>query len=81
VAGLQACVGGRWSDCVGRVEASEERCNARDDDCDGRIDEDLERSCERGCRSRCVLGVWGPCVHPRGDHDRCRARDDDDDDD
>ncbi len=38
--GSQTCdVYGRWSECEGNVEPSEEVCDIRDNDCDGGIDE------------------------------------------
>nr|MDQ3034440.1 putative metal-binding motif-containing protein [Myxococcota bacterium] len=72
VPGVQTCVAGRWSACVGRIEGHDETCNALDDDCDGRVDEALERDCPGGrhrCRSTCTVGVWGPCTDRDGD--RC----------
>lgn len=75
IAGVQTCLGSRWSECAGRVEAREESCNAVDDDCDARVDEDLEVGCGHGCHSRCVLGAWGPC---RDAHGLCEPDDDED---
>jgi hypothetical protein len=44
--GLQTCSVGSWGECEGEVTpmASDECCNARDDDCDGIIDEGCEDS-------------------------------------
>jgi hypothetical protein len=57
-----------------RCESAEE-CNARDDDCDGRTDEDLVRRCGRLglCWQRCEDGDWGSCdglCHDDDDDDR-----------
>lgn len=39
--GEQVCKQGRWSSCEGEVLPVAEICNGSDDDCDGRIDEDM----------------------------------------
>ena len=69
-----------------------ERCNALDDDCDGRVDEDVTRACYDGppgtldvglCREgvrACVQGAYGACqgdVGPTGDDSRCDGLDED----
>ena len=46
-----------------------EECNARDDDCDGMVDEDLERPCADGGTELCEDGTWlgcptEPCLDP-----------------
>ncbi len=38
-AGVQACEGGRWADCLGAVLPAIETCNGVDDDCDDATDE------------------------------------------
>ncbi|MBV72114.1 MAG: hypothetical protein CMH52_12370, partial [Myxococcales bacterium] len=43
--GVQSCVFGQWSPCVGDVGPSDERCNNADDDCDGQVDERLVTAC------------------------------------
>lgn len=64
--GVQYCIDGMISEvCEGSVGPSDEVCNGRDDDCDGRTDERLERPqadlqegvC-RGARQRCERGRW-----------------------
>ena len=64
---------GEWGDCEG-LTITDEECNAIDDDCDGLIDEDLERGCYTGeegtvfvgeClpgTQECRMGIWRPCL-------------------
>lgn len=67
-----------------------ETCNNRDDDCDGRVDDGLSRSCYTGpagtsgrglCRAgtqTCAAGAWGTCAGqtlPRAE--TCNRMDDD----
>lgn len=66
--GSQTCSGGGWGGCVGSVEPSAEDCNGRDEDCDGRTDEDLVRRCGTDV-GECVSGLqscgdarWQACV-------------------
>ena len=47
--GTQACNNGQWeTTCVGEILPTAETCNNQDDDCDGKIDEELSRSCYTG---------------------------------
>ncbi|MBK04015.1 MAG: hypothetical protein CL932_04535 [Deltaproteobacteria bacterium] len=39
--GVRTCQGGAFGACVGEVLPKQELCNDLDDDCDGRVDEDL----------------------------------------
>jgi len=66
--GTQTCVAGAWGACAGAIVASPEKCNNVDDDCDGKVDEDLTEACgssigacKQGVRT-CVGGVFGGCV-------------------
>ncbi len=79
--GSRACVAGRWGMCAPPSES----CNARDDDCDGSIDDGLgcERDRTEGCTTTCgSTGMrtcssscaWGACAPPT---ETCNARDDD----
>ena len=70
--GLRICRYGRYGRCVGEVVPSRERCNGKDDDCDGKVD-GLGRPCYAGptgtrgvgaCKDGaqvCSAGVWGAC--------------------
>jgi len=88
--GTQTCGAGAWRSCSGQVVPSAEGCNNRDDDCDGRVDDGLSRSCYTGpagtsgrgiCRGgtqTCAAGAWGGCsgqVVPRAES--CNRLDDD----
>src|SRR6185503_8028520 len=42
--GMQICVDGRWSSCLGGVVAVEEVCNGEDDDCNGAVDDGVGRT-------------------------------------
>lgn len=50
--------GGFWSTCEGEVAPTDEVCNLRDDDCDGRVDEGVQSPCG-GCDAGCLGVVWG----------------------
>lgn len=73
-AGKQKCSNGKWGSCVGEVLPGKESCNNEDDDCDGRIDENLTQVCFSGTqdtrakgeckdgRQTCTSGAWGSCI-------------------
>ncbi len=39
--GSQSCQAGHWSSCVGQILPQKEICDAKDNDCDGQIDEQI----------------------------------------
>src|SRR6185369_4666620 len=70
--GTQSCViqGGvaSWGACSGQVLPGQESCNALDDDCNGKVDDGLSRSCGNNvgaCRPGtqvCAAGARGACT-------------------
>ena len=74
-AGRQTCSGGKWDkQCKGEQAPVVETCNNQDDDCDGQVDELLNRRCTYtgpqgtegvgACRAgfkTCSAGGWGSC--------------------
>ncbi|MCB9643745.1 MAG: hypothetical protein H6728_11790 [Myxococcales bacterium] len=72
--GTQTCTAGQWGTCVGEVAPATETCNNKDDDCDGKIDETVTKTCYTGpantagkgsCQNgtqTCGAGQWGACT-------------------
>jgi hypothetical protein len=89
-AGLQTCIDGVWSECVGEIPAAEESCDGQDNDCDGATDEDCDclsgdtkpcgtntGECQAGTMS-CTNGKWGDCegeIAPQ--NEACDGKDND----
>ena len=69
--GEQACTAGVWGECEESVLPQPESCDDVDEDCDGRVDEDIFEACGeapnegigqcRAGRKTCVAGVFGEC--------------------
>tara|TARA_B100001989_G_scaffold235551_1_gene196865 strand:+ start:9917 stop:13585 length:3669 start_codon:yes stop_codon:yes gene_type:complete len=69
--GTQRCEGGFWSLCSQQILPTPERCNGKDDDCDGQVDNNLQPGplCQRqygscvGVRqTSCTNGKWDACT-------------------
>jgi len=57
-----------------------EKCNGQDDDCDGKIDESLTRTCSSKCGSgqeTCQGGTWVNCTAKTPSPELCNGKDDD----
>ena len=62
--GTETCTNGIWGSCVGSVGPTNEICDGKDNDCNGKIDNNLTQSCSNACYSgqkTCSNGVWGAC--------------------
>jgi MYXO-CTERM domain-containing protein len=78
--GVQDCVNGQWSDCTGGVAASAEVCDGLDNDCDGKVDEELYQPCYTACgegEEICINGEWTGCTSPQPTGEICDAIDND----
>lgn len=72
--GTRTCQNDKWGPCQGEVKPKAEACDTRDNDCDGKVDENdadaakpLSRSCQGACSpgsQTCTQGAWGSCQAP-----------------
>ncbi len=67
--GTQSCPTGAamptWGECVGSIFPTSEQCNARDDDCNGRVDDPQPERCD-GTDNNCDGRVDETCLCPAG---------------
>lgn len=59
-AGVRSCLAGSWGPCVSQIGPSAESCDGKDNDCDGKVDEDfptLGQSCSVGIGECKSLGI------------------------
>ncbi len=65
--GMKTCYGGRWSGCVPRRTAMPERCNGKDDDCDGQVDETFKEQYSYctvpNQKGICAIGEYKYCLN------------------
>ena len=73
IAGVKTCAVGRWGTCQGEVTPIAEVCDAKDNDCNGAIDDGLVKACYSGSAATlgigtctagtttCAAGKWGAC--------------------
>ncbi len=79
--GIQHCINGKWdSKCENLVKPQPEKCDGKDNDCDGKIDENLVRPCKTICgvgKETCLSGHWKNCTAPQPQPEKCDAKDND----
>jgi len=82
--GTQTCESGAWGKCMCN-DPEVETCNGKDDDCDGKVDEDetgvgMTRSCDTACgpgTEVCSGGKWMNCNATVPTTEICNGVDDD----
>ncbi|MCB9642477.1 MAG: VWA domain-containing protein [Myxococcales bacterium] len=73
--GMATCTAGRWQGCT--ADPKPETCDGQDNDCDGKIDEQLTRNCEPCGTQTCQAGAWGACTPRTPTAEVCNGQDDD----
>lgn len=69
--GIQTCINGKWGECEGVVEPSVEKCNAKDDDCDGVIDNVGNGTNIEETKCQCYAGNFPVSERCNGIDDDC----------
>ena len=90
VEGTQTCTSGKWGACSGEIVPKAEVCDNKDNDCNGKIDDNITVSCYTGslttkdkgeCKSgkkTCSAGKFGSCVgEVKPKTETCNNKDDD----
>ena len=78
--GTQRCVNGKWGGCEGEIKASAEVCDSIDNNCDGKVDENLTRECKSACGvgiETCLGGGFANCTAPQPTAEICDGMDND----
>jgi len=78
--GTQTCTNGVWGTCVGGTAPGTEKCDGKDNDCNGQTDENLTRPCKTACGTgteTCSLGSWIGCTARKPTTEICDGKDND----
>ncbi|MBM4388034.1 MAG: hypothetical protein FJ088_09880, partial [Deltaproteobacteria bacterium] len=73
--GVKKCENNKWGQCGGPnyVGSTAEKCNNKDDDCDGKTDgftQTCVTACENG-KETCVAGQWVNCTAKKPESEKC----------
>ncbi|MCB9642984.1 MAG: hypothetical protein H6728_07920 [Myxococcales bacterium] len=65
--GEQLCINGLWGECLQQKLPQAEVCDGKDNDCNGKIDDEVKKQCQSQCGigyEVCVNGQFQPCNAP-----------------
>ncbi|MBI4453757.1 hypothetical protein HY636_03885 [Candidatus Woesearchaeota archaeon] len=77
----KTCVNGEWgswNNCNGSINATNEICDNKDNNCDGQTDENLTQPCSTVCGTgleTCVSESWKNCSAPQPSIEVCDGKD------